>query len=108
MIEILKVKVKKTFLYVCEAGESMESLCQKFKVSRQEILELNPLFSSVYAGCMLAIPSVSRRVVTVEPLDTLYSIAEREGVSVKKIKEINNLKSEKLFLGMRLVLEEEE
>ena len=44
-------------------------------------------------------------VVTVQPKDTLYSIARKYGVSVDVIKSANNLFTENLFIGQQLRLE---
>ena len=97
-------------------GETIWSIARKYGVTVSQIKALNHLRSTrIKPGDMLRIPSNrayvkvksksrSRRhgYYTVKKGDTLWKIARKSGVSVKKIKEINGLATSRIKPGQVL------
>lgn len=105
MIKVLGESRQDSILYVCAAGENLDSIARDFGISPAAIKRSNPLFSSVYPGCMLLLENTNKRQIVVGPLETLESIAVENNTTVEKIMKINNLKSSKIFVGMHLFLD---
>lgn len=106
MIKILEQKKLDEVLYTCGEGESLESVARKFGTSIQEIRQNNPLLVNVYEGCVILLKNLGKRRVTVEPLQTLYMIAEANNTTVETLMRLNELKSDKVFVGMQLFVDE--
>lgn len=106
MIKVLEKNNKKDLLYTCNTDDTLESVAQKFNITVSDILRDNPLFSSVYPGCMLYLTGLGRRKVIVAPLQNLDDIARENNVSVESIIKANNLHSKNVFVGMQLYIEE--
>jgi membrane-bound lytic murein transglycosylase D len=49
-------------------------------------------------------PASGSKTYTVQPGDTLWDISKKQGLSVEKIKSLNNLKSNELKPGQKLIL----
>lgn len=107
MIKILEQKKLNEILYTCGEGESLESVANKFGTSVQEIRQDNPMLTNIYDGCMILIKNLGKRRITVAPLQNLAMIAEENNTTVDKIMRLNDLKSEKIFVGMQLFIEDE-
>lgn len=105
MIEILEKKQKDNMLYTCVEGDTLESIAAKFGVSVADIMRDNPLFSSVYAGCVLYLTGLGKTRVFVKPLQTIDDVAEENGVSVESIMRLNGLTSRRVFVGMQLLID---
>lgn len=107
MIKILDEQKVDKILYTCEQGDTLESIATQFGTSVQVIKDSNPLFSRVYAGCVLLLESVGKKRITVEPLQTLAMIASEHNTTVVDLMRLNNLATERVFVGMQLLVEEE-
>ena len=112
--------------YKVTAGDSISALSVRFNVRKPDILALNPALrenpnnlrigQTVFfpAGTDVSVkakprapkpaPSASATVYTVQSGDVLGTIARKHGLSVAKIKEANNLKSDNIWVGQKLVL----
>lgn len=88
-------------------GDSLDSIATNFGIRKERILEDNPLFSSLYPGCVLFVTGIGKKRVVVRPLQTLDDIAKEYGVSKEDIIKSNNLKSEKVFVGMIIYIDKE-
>lgn len=106
MIKILEQKTSNEILYTCSESDSLESIAHKFGTTVQEIRQDNPMLTNVYCGCMLLLKNLGKTRITVEPMQTLSMIAEKNNTTVEKLIQINGLKSEKIFVGMQLFVEE--
>lgn len=105
MIEVLESKKQQNLLYSCKAEDTLDTIANKFGITTAEILRANPLFSSVYEGCMLYLKDIGKTRVTVAPLQTLEDVAKDNNVSVEAIMKTNNLRSRKVFVGMQLLID---
>jgi len=107
------------------SGETVSLIARKYGVSISSILQANKLgrSSRIYAGRTLMIPVppgklktsrtvASRNTITksnngsyvVKYGDTLWDIAQAHGMTVREIKRLNNLSSNKIYVGRRLVV----
>ena len=106
MIKIVESKANQV-LYTSRIGDSLESIAMHFSVNVESILRDNPLFSTLYPGCVLLITGIGQKRVVVRPLQTLDEIAKENGVSKQNLMKRNNLTSEKVFVGMPLYIDKE-
>ena len=84
-------------------------LMKKYIVTVNEIKQINNLNSDILSiGQVLKVPgkaiSDKNIVYTVVPGDNLYQIARRYNVTVNEIKQINNLNSDILSIGQKLLI----
>ena len=105
MIKVLEQSTRNTLLYTCVAGDTLECIANKFGITTSDILRDNPLFSSVYPGCVLYLTNLGKKRVIVAPLETLDDIAKRYNVTVDEIMKTNNLVTRKVFVGMQLLID---
>lgn len=104
--------------YVVKSGDTLYSISKLFNVSVDSIKRNNNLNSNILSiGQILKIPSGDSNVLITEDTatqdnnayivksgDTLYSIAKNNNTTVDKIKELNNIVSDVLSIGMSLLL----
>lgn len=97
--------------YTVVSGDTLWSLARKFNTTVDEIKKLNGLTSnSLSIGQVLKISSqepeeeAEDNIYVVKSGDTLYDIARRFNTTVAAIKEKNNLKSDTLSIGQRLII----
>ncbi len=105
--------------YTVKTGDTLSGIAERYGVTVQRLLLLNGLKSAndLQAGSRLVVPGAggtpARRAggggaggnYTVQPGDTLSELAERYGVSVDRLLQLNGLKSASdLQAGSKLVL----
>jgi LysM repeat protein len=101
--------------YVVQRGDTLYSIARRYGTSVQAIAVANHIAnpSLIYAGQRLAIPGSGTaptpppytRVHTVQPGETLYSIARRYGTTYWAISVANNLVNPNIiYAGQRLVI----
>lgn len=95
--------------YVVKSGDTLYSIATNYNVNAQQLRDINNLDSDVlFVGQQLLVPKreevidtqitnyINYRIVSG---DTLYSIANRYGVSVNELRQINNLSGDNLSIG---------
>lgn len=94
--------------YIVKKGDSLYSIARTYNTSVDKLKEINNLTSNALAiGQVLKLPSsdMSENVVyTVKKGDNLYSIAREYGTTVDAIKKLNNITSNTLSIGQKLLL----
>ena len=95
-------------LYKVQKGDTLWDIANKYNTTVDTIKSINNLSStSLTVNQQLFIPKnanmgVKNNIYVVQKGDTLYDIALAKGVSVKEIKDINNLTSDILQIGQIL------
>lgn len=100
-----------TNTYVVQRGDSLYSISRTYGVSVNEIKNVNNLTSDLLTiGQVLTIPTSSTdtnntsNLYVVQKGDSLWSIANKYGVSINSIRMINNLNSDILTIGQTLII----
>lgn len=110
--QILKVPTKvvdigDTELYQVKSGDTLYSIANKYGLTVSELKAINNLINNDLAiGQLLNVPSGLSLVNTyvVSSGDTLYGIAKKFDVSVDNLKTANNLTSNMLSVGQKLII----
>ena len=91
--------------YVTVAGDTAQTVAQKFGVSAQTVKWANNLVGDAIAvGQTLKIPNVDGVVYTVKPGDTIDSIAQRYSTNRDRLVSYNDLELGGLSQGQQIVL----
>lgn len=93
--------------YIVKKGDSLYSIAQKYKTDVDTLKKLNNLTSNnLSINQILKIPKQSQtnQVYTVEKGDNLYGIARKFNTTVAAIKKLNNLDSDNLSIGQKLLI----
>lgn len=96
-------------LYIVKAGDSLYSIASRYNTTVSEIKCLNNLKSdelSIGQRLKLPVTTSTGEYYVVKTGDTLYSIANKNNTSVLELKKLNNLTSNNLYIGQKLVLNE--
>lgn len=97
-----------TVNYTVKKGDSLYKIAASYGTSVSEIMNLNNLKSTALSiGQVLKIPtsnSDANTTYTVKNGDNLYSIARKFNTSVDTIKRKNNLSSNLLSIGQKLII----
>lgn len=100
-----------TNTYVVQRGDSLYSISRAYGVSVNELKTANNLTSDLLTiGQVLTIPTSSTdtnntsNLYVVQKGDSLWSIANKYGVSINSIRMINNLNSDILTIGQTLII----
>lgn len=99
-------------IYSVKVGDNLYSIAKKNNVTVNQIKELNNLTSDLLSlGQQLKIPISTNipdeyQIYVVKEGDSLYKIANKYGMSVSELLEINNLSSTFLSIGQELKVKE--
>ena len=100
-----------TTTYTVKRGDSLYSIANRYNTSVSELMKLNNLSSANLAiGQQLKIPTTSSggstgsQTYTVKSGDNLYAIARKFNTTVDSIKRKNNLTSNALQIGQKLII----
>ena len=110
--QVLKVPTKvidlgDTDIYEVVPGDTLYSIANRYGITIRELKELNNLTSDILSiGMLLNVPSglSSVSTYTVTSGDTLYGIAKKFNVTVDDLKNVNNLTSNMLSIGQKLII----
>ena len=103
-------------IYTVQSGDSLYSIARKFNINVNDLKELNNLTTNnLSLGQKLLIPTTNTQTpttpevpqsntYTVKSGDSLYAIARNFNTTVDDIKKLNNLTSNNLSLGQKLLI----
>ena len=101
-----EIQTEETKIYTVKSGDTLYSIARKYNLSVDELKRLNNLTSnSLSIGQKLKISTTlddTETTYTVVKGDTLYGIANKFGVNVNNLKDINNLSNNTLSIGQVL------
>ena len=103
-----------TSLYKVKSGDTLYSIAKKYGTIVDKIKKANNITSNtLQIGMSLIIPTEEEKNEAESPVyykvksgDTLYSIAKKYGISVDKLKSINNKTSNMITVGELLIIDE--
>lgn len=93
--------------YTVQKGDSLWSIAKKFGVTVDEIKKANNLTTNMLSiGQVLSIPIVeeSSNIYVVQKGDSLYKIAGKYNTTVNELIKLNNLTSQNLSIGQKLLI----
>ncbi len=96
--------------YTVKKGDNLYSIARNYGLTQSELMDYNNLTSNLLSiGQILKIPvskdSTSQKTTyTVQKGDSLYSIAQKYNTTVDSIKRKNNLTSNLLSIGQKLII----
>ena len=99
-------------IYTVKSGDSLYAIARNFNTTVDEIKRLNNLTTNnLSLGQKLIIPNTSNanqnndnNIYTVKSGDSLYAIARNFNTTVDEIKRLNNLTTNNLSLGQKLII----
>ncbi|WP_409292661.1 LysM peptidoglycan-binding domain-containing protein [Peribacillus sp. SCS-37] len=99
----------KTGTYTVKKGDNLYRIAIKYKTSVTALKKLNNLKTdALKAGQVLKVPVQAGKpvqqtaVYKVKSGDTLYSISKKVKMSVAELKKLNNMKSDRIYVGQTL------
>ena len=96
--------------YIVQSGDSLWSISKKYKIGVNKLKEINNLNNDLLSvGQKLLVKDTSSSedvgvYYTVKSGDTLYGIANEYNLTVDELKNMNNLKSNNLSVGQKLLV----
>lgn len=95
--------------YTVKAGDTLWNIAKKYNTTVEELMKLNNITSDlIMIGKILKIPmasmSTSTHIYTVKAGDTLWNIAKRYNTTVEKLMELNNLSTDLIMIGQKLIV----
>ena len=117
--DLLKISEGKTSnvtdAYIVQSGDTLYSIARKYGLSVDELKKLNNLNSNTLTiGQSLIVKKKENEKVddissyTVVSGDTLYSIAKKYNTTVSNLKTLNNLSTNNLSIGQKLIVPKNE
>lgn len=100
---------EETRLYTVKKGDSLYTIARNYNTTIDKIKNLNNLTSNnLSIGQILKIPTTSNSnnsiIYTVQKGDSLYSIAKKYNTTIDNIKKKNNLTSNLLSIGQKIII----
>lgn len=93
--------------YIVKNGDTLYGIARNYGISVEELKDANGLTNNILSiGQKLIIPQKSNNqtVYIVKSGDSLYSIATRYGITVVDLKKANNLSSNLLSIGQKIII----
>ncbi|MCI8944268.1 MAG: LysM peptidoglycan-binding domain-containing protein [Clostridia bacterium] len=87
-----------------QSGMTLESLAEEYHTSVYAIRRLNNLQGDIFVGMRLVIEEINGFYYTVQPFDTLESVAKKFSVSEESIAQLNGV--ERIFIGQKIFVGE--
>ena len=112
VLRYLGIEGEQSGTYTVQSGDSLWSIAKRYNVTVDALKSANKLTTNVLSiGQVLKIPrsviednsgTEADIIYVVAPGDSLWAIAQQYGVTVDQLKQVNNLVSDLLSVGMEL------
>jgi len=102
-MEIIDCGQGKYFWYQVKKHDTISSIQQQFGVNSSAI-KRNNYNTDLYEGEVVKIINKSNTLHIVKPMENLQTIAKIYNTSIEKLAKINNLTSNRLFIGQTLIV----
>ena len=108
-----KIPTRKTIYYIVKKGDTLEKIARRYGITIKQLKKWNNLRSDkIYIGQRLIVrikketPSITSELIyyRVRRGDTLGRIARRYGTTVRQLKRWNKLRSDRIYVGQRLIV----
>jgi len=103
-------RVASTGVHQVGKGENLTQIAKRYGISVAQLKKVNDLKSnSIPVGRKLRVQAVARtqahpRIHRVRKGDALIPIAQQYGITLKQIKKLNDLKTNRVYVGQRLII----
>lgn len=99
-------------VYTVKPKDNLYNLSKKYHISVEKLMEVNDLSSEkIVVGQRLLVPTEQIKskfnAYTIQKGDTLYSIAKLYGMSIDDLKKSNDIKSDQINPGTKILLSKE-
>ena len=114
---IIFAQQKKYVSYIVKKGETIKSIAKTYKISKRDLLRLNPGVSKKpkpntviivpnknFGRVIIKTSKTNKKLYTVQPKETLFGISRKFGVHIDELKAINPILKDGLKIGMKLVI----
>ena len=105
-------------VYTVQKGDSLWSIANKYGISINDIIQENNLGTTMLnIGQQILIPTIkeeqketadNKNIYIVQSGDSLWNIAKKFNISVNELKSINNLATNMISIGQKLIIPEQE
>ena len=105
-------------IYTVQSGDNLYNIANQYGISVNDIIKENNLGTTMlFIGQQLLIPSIkeqeqndvyNKNIYIVQKGDSLYSIAKKFNISVNELKSINNLTTNMISIGQKLIIPEQQ
>jgi len=112
---IVFAQQKKYVSYAVKKGETIKSIAKIYRISKKDLLRLNPGVSRKPApNTVIIVPNihiakkhaevkkVDDRLYTVKPKETLFGISKKFGITIEELKDVNPKLKDGVKIGMKL------
>lgn len=94
--------------YIVQKGDTLHRIARRFAVSVKNMIDANPRLQEgdrVTPGQVLSIPQLPPMYYVIQPMDTMYGIAERMNVGVQELAAANPaVNPQSLLIGQTLTI----
>lgn len=96
-------------IYIVQRGDSLWLIAQKYNIGVNDLIKANNLSgNTIQIGDQLVIPKNTTNsqpaTYIVQRGDSLWSIANRYNTTIQSLRNLNNLTSDTLTIGQRLII----
>lgn len=111
ILDFLGIKRDTNNYYTTKKGDTLYSIAKQYGVSVEYLKDLNNMTSDdLQIDEVLIVPKTTltnENTYTVQKGDTLWNISKKYNISTSELKEINNLDSNLINIGQKLIIPEE-
>ncbi len=97
----MKEVYEQNIIYQLKENETLESVCNEFKVSINHVKRINNIENATY-GDYVFFDKINLKIHIVKPNQTIDDIAKIYGTTAENIKKQNNISA--IFLGQQLII----